>query len=211
MQLVRVLSSGPCTSAPAANANERANVGGDVKATVRKPRFATALLASFCLSVLLNGCSPDVRPGEAIKETPAPSADENLAGIEDSFSRMNYGDAATLAASGQQTFPGDARFHLAAARAQARLGDAEASAFALERARSAGLTDLQDALVDPAFDAVRGHPAFARFLTSPRATPPRRSGVAESESRIRAGDVEIIEGASGDYIRAGDVVLDTRQ
>ena len=48
---------------------------------------------------------------------------------------------------------------------------------------------------------------------SPRAAyRPRRAGKAPAAptSRIRAGDVEIIESADGDVIRAGDVVLDTR-
>lgn len=181
-----------------------------MKPTVRPARLAAALLASFCLPGLLTGCSRDARQGDVVHEASGASADKKLAEIERAFSRMNYGEAATLAASGQGAFPGDARFHLAAARAQARLGDAEASAFALERAHSAGLGDVQHALADPAFDTVRRHRAFARFATPPRATPTRGSVTVEPESRIRAGDVEIIEGPDGDYIRAGDVVLDTR-
>lgn len=182
-----------------------------MKPAVTKARFAAALLVSLCLSGLVTGCSRDAGQGEAVDDASAPSADEKLAGIENAFARMNYGEAAMLAASGQQAFPGDARLHLAAARAQARLGDAEASASALERARSAGLTDLKEALVDPAFETVRGHRAFARFATPPRETPERPRVAAGPQSRIRAGDVEIIEGADGDHIRAGDVVLDTRQ
>ncbi|MBD3572807.1 hypothetical protein EJ082_07465 [Brevundimonas diminuta] len=133
------------------------------------------------------------------------NADSRLAAIDDSLARMNYGEAARLAAEAQTQFPGDSRLHAAAARAQARLGDADASAAALQRAVAAGLPDVATLLADPAFDAVREHKAFAASRPRTAAKAP-----AAATSRIRAGDVEIIESADGDVIRAGDVVLDTR-
>lgn len=145
-------------------------------------------------------------------ETPAAEAaeaspDALLAAINDSLARMNYGEAARLATDAQSRFPGDHRLHAAAARAQARLGDAETAAVALERAVAAGLPNAADVLAEPAFDAVRDHRAFASYRTRFAAKPaPNR----QPASHIRAGDVEIIESAEGDVIRAGDVVLDTR-
>lgn len=160
--------------------------------------FSTAL-ATFGVAA----CNKPEAPSVAA----AASADARLAAIDDSLARMNYGEAARLAAEAQAQYPGDARLHAAAARAQARLGDAEASAAALERAVAAGLPNAANVLAEPAFDAVRGHKAFASYRTRLAAKPtPNR----QPTSHIRAGDVEIIESAQGDVIRAGDVVLDTR-
>lgn len=161
--------------------------------------LCSAALASFGLAA----CNkPEPPPASEAVEA---NADSRLAAIDDSLARMNYGEAARLAAAAQAQYPGDARLHAAAARAQARLGDAEASAAALQRAVAAGLPDVAALLADPAFDTVRDHQALAAYR-------PRRAAKAPAAptSRIRAGDVEIIESADGDVIRAGDVVLDTR-
>jgi len=161
--------------------------------------LCSAALASFGLAA----CNkPEAPPASEAAEA---NADSRLAAIDDSLARMNYGKAARLAAEAQAQYPGDHRLHAAAARAQARLGDADASAAALQRAVAAGLPDVRALLADPAFDTVRDHQALAAYR-------PRRAAKAPAAptSRIRAGDVEIIESADGDVIRAGDVVLDTR-
>lgn len=164
----------------------------------------SALLFSTALATFgVAACNKPEAPSVAA----AANADARLAAIDDSLARMNYGEAARLAAEAQAQYPGDARLHAAAARAQARLGDAEASAAALQRAVAAGLPDVAALLADPAFDAVRGHKAFAAYRPRLAAAPAQNHPPA---SRIRAGDVEIIESADGDVIRAGDVVLDTR-
>lgn len=158
--------------------------------------FSTAF-AAFGLSA----CNKPEAPSVAAEN----KADARLAAIDDALARMNYGEAARLAGEAQSQYPGDHRLHAAAARAQARLGDADASAAALQRAVAAGLTDVATLLADPAFDAVREHKAFALYRPRTASKVP-----AVATSHIRAGDVEIIESANGDVIRAGDVVLDTR-
>jgi len=185
--------------------------GEDVRFLSASARHGAAIVAAICTPFSPAGCSRDQADPEVSAPAPAASADDVLGRIDAAFSQMNYGQAAVLASSGQQAFPGNARIHIAAAKAQARLGDAEASASALERARDAGMSSLAEALADPAFDHVRNHRAFARFHTSTRAASLPASTPRKSESRIRAGDVEIIEGTGGDYVRAGDIVLDTRQ
>ncbi|MCV0388076.1 MAG: hypothetical protein K5821_17165, partial [Nitrobacter sp.] len=87
-------------------------------------RFGVAILAAICTSSILAGCSRDQDNPEVAAPAPAASADDVLGGINAALSQMNYGEAAKLATSSQQAFPGDARIHLAAAKAQARLGDA---------------------------------------------------------------------------------------
>lgn len=172
-----------------------------------KSRFS--LYAGLCAAVLgaslTAACDKVETPpaAEAAEATP----DALLGAVKNSLASMNYGEAARLAADAQTRFPGDHRLHAAAARAQARLGDAEASAAALERAVAAGLPNAADLLADPAFDAVRGHKAFASYRPRLAVAPAQNRQPA---SHIRAGDVEIIESADGDVIRAGDVVLDTR-
>lgn len=162
--------------------------------------LCSAALASFGLAA----CNKPEAPPAA--EAAEASADARLGAVNDSLARMNYGEAARLAAEAQSQFPGDHRLHAAAARAQARLGDADAAAAALTRAVAAGLPNAAEVLAEPAFDAVRDHKVFAAYR--PRAVAPKPA--PEPTSRIRAGDVEIIESANGDVIRAGDVVLDTR-
>ncbi|WP_433947312.1 hypothetical protein [Brevundimonas diminuta] len=166
-----------------------------------------ALLCSVALASFgLAACNPPATP--AASEAAEGGADARLSAVNDSLARMNYGEAARLAADAQTQFPGDPRLHAAAARAQARLGDAEAAAAALARAVAAGLPNAAEVLTDPAFDAVRDHRAFAAYRArSVAAAPTPRP---EPTSRIRAGDVEIVESAHGDVIRAGDLVLDTR-
>lgn len=172
-------------------------------------RVSAAVLATLCASLSTGGCSRD-RIDEAPAAAAPATADQLLSDIERAFAQMNFGEAASLSSAGQQSYPGDARLHLAAAKAHARLGDADASANAFERARATGLTEPAKALADPAFDSVRHHRAFGRFTSK---IPPTSAPVAVSgpDSHIRAGDVEIIESPDGDYIRAGDVVLDTRE
>ncbi|SJM62037.1 hypothetical protein FM111_08675 [Brevundimonas diminuta 3F5N] len=172
-----------------------------------KSRFNlyAGLCAAALAASLTAACEKVETPpvAEAAEATP----DALLGAVENSLASMNYGEAARLAAEAQARFPGDHRLHAAAARAQARLGDAEASAAALQRAVAAGLPNAADVLAEPAFDAVRDHRAFASYRTRLAAKPtPNR----QPTSHIRAGDVEIIESADGDVIRAGDVVLDTR-
>jgi hypothetical protein len=169
--------------------------------------FRFSLPALLCCGALaafgLTACNkPEAPPASEAAEA---NADSRLAAIDDSLARMNYGEAARLAAEAQAQYPGDHRMHAAAARTQARLGDADASAAALQRAVAAGLPDVAALLADPALAAVREHKAFAAYRPRTAAKAP-----AAATSRIRAGDVEIIESADGDVIRAGDVVLDTR-
>nr|WP_312295644.1 hypothetical protein [Brevundimonas diminuta] len=172
-------------------------------------KFRFNLYAGLCAAALAASltaaCDKVETPpvAEAAEATP----DALLGAVNNSLASMNYGEAARLAAEAQARFPGDHRLHAAAARAQARLGDAEASAVALERAVAAGLPNAADLLAEPAFDAVRGHKAFAAYRPHLPAAPKQDRQPA---SRIRAGDVEIVESADGDVIRAGDVVLDTR-
>jgi|GEM_PF-1571775 len=172
-------------------------------------KFRFNLYAGLCAAALAASltaaCDKVETPpvAEAAEATP----DALLGAVNNSLASMNYGEAARLAAEAQARFPGDHRLHAAAARAQARLGDAEASAVALERAVAAGLPNAADLLAEPAFDAVRGHKAFAAYRPHLPAAPQQDRQPA---SRIRAGDVEIVESADGDVIRAGDVVLDTR-
>ena len=172
-------------------------------------KFRFNLYAGLCAAALAASltaaCDKVETPpvAEAAEATP----DALLGAVNNSLASMNYGEAARLAAEAQARFPGDHRLHAAAARAQARLGDAEASAVALERAVAAGLPNAADLLAEPAFDAVRGHKAFAAYRPHLPAAPKQDRQPA---NRIRAGDVEIVESADGDVIRAGDVVLDTR-
>lgn len=162
--------------------------------------------AAILASSLASACNKaEEAPSTAEANT---NADSLLAAVNDSLSRMNYGEAARLATDAQAQFPGDYRLHAAAARAQARLGAAEASAAALERAVAAGLPNAAEVLAEPAFDTVRAHRAFASYRT--RTAVSGSSSPQRSTTHIRAGDVEIIESADGDVIRAGDVILDTR-
>lgn len=173
-----------------------------------KSRFG--LYATFCVATLgaslTAACEKVETPpvAEAVEATP----DTLLSAVNTSLASMNYGEAARLAAEAQARFPGDHRLHAAAARAQARLGDAEASAAALARAVAAGLPNAGEVLAEPAFDSVRDHRAFAAYRHQAAAAV--RTPKGQPTSHIRAGDVEIIESAHGDVIRAGDVVLDTR-
>lgn len=171
--------------------------------------FRLSFPALLCLAALassgLAACNKPETPPAA--EAAEASADARLGAVNDSLARMNYGEAARLAAEAQSHFPGDHRLHAAAARAQARLGDAEAAAAALTRAVAAGLPSPAEVLAEPAFDAVRDHKAFTAYR--PPLAAKAGASVAPT-SRIRAGDVEIIESADGDVIRAGDLVLDTR-
>lgn len=174
--------------------------------TATVSRFGAVALVLASAICALTACS---RPAEPSVEAGAATADARLAEIEAALAQMNYGEAAGKAREAQTAFPGDARLHLAAAKAEARLNDAEASAAALERARATGLSDVSGALNDPAFNDVRSHKAFAKFVR-PAPVAPSSALPRKPENRIRAGDVEIIESADGDYVRAGDVVLDTR-
>ena len=173
-----------------------------------KSRFG--LYATFCVTILgaslIAACEKVETPpvAEAVETTP----DTLLSAVNTSLASMNYGEAARLAAEAQARFPGDHRLHAAAARAHARLGDAEAAAATLERGVAAGLANAGEILAEPAFDSVRGHRAFAAYRS--QAIAAVRTTRERPTSHIRAGDVEIIESANGDVIRAGDIVLDTR-
>lgn len=175
-----------------------ANVAGWRQATI-----AVALVLG-----LTSACSREPIGREPSSAT---SESETAAVIEKALTDRNFGLAAENARAAQVAYPHSARMHLLAGMAEARLGNAGSAAAAFTRAVDAGLEDPERALADPAFDTVRGDPAFASVHKRLRPNPPRANReTPPSRDRVRAGDVEILEDESGTYVRAGDIVLDTR-
>lgn len=172
---------------------------------LKKIALALALTAS---ATALIACTNEPTQQAAAQPEVITSVDDMLADVNDQMARMNYGEAARAASKAQDIYPGDYRIHVAAARAQAMLNDPVASATAFERAVSTGLPEIAKVFAEPAFNNVRTHNAFAKYRT--RATATSAPLPRDTTSYIRSGDVEIIESASGDVIRAGDLVLDTR-
>lgn len=163
--------------------------------------------ALAAVAIMAGGCGKretTAAPSEAVA-----TADTALDEVEAALGQLNFGDAAAGARRAQQAFPGDVRIQLAAARAYGRLGDASASADALNRARAIAPVDIEAVVAEPAFASVRHEEAFAPFR---KISQPVRAAEARSqtEQRLRAGDVEIVETSRGDYVRAGDIVLDSR-
>lgn len=170
-------------------------------------KYAVVLALASSVAVVAACKKEDGQPVTTAQAVAAPSADSVLGAINDNLGRMNYGEAVRVAKEAQSLFPGDYRIHAAAARAQARLNDPIAAADAFERAVSTGMPEAAKVLAEPAFDTVRGHNAFASYRTR---TAQHRPLPRDTTSYVRSGDVEIIESANGDVIRAGDLVLDTR-
>lgn len=163
---------------------------------------------------LVAACSrnePVEAPPEA-HDAAAANPEVAMAAVRAAVGDQNLGDAAAKAKAAQSRFPADPRIHLLAAEVEARLGNAGNAAAAFRRATASGLKDPVQALRDPAFDTIRTSEPFQRLraeLVPARVTtvPQARPFAAES---VRAGDVEISSDATGDYVRAGDIVIDTR-
>lgn len=163
---------------------------------------------------LLFACSPD-SPADApvaVQDSVPKTPEEVMVAVQAAISEQNLGDAAAKAKAAQAQFPANPRIHLLAAEVEGQLGNAGNSVAAFRRALDSGLEEPIMALRAPAFDQVRDSETFrqlqtelapAKLTTAPRA---ERS----TTERVRAGDVEITTDATGDYVRAGDIVLDTR-
>lgn len=178
-------------------------------------RAATTLMFAILLSAS-GACTREPAAETSAGEPATAVVDplpQRLSDIRLAISEKNYGQAASDARSAQAMWPGDSRIHLLAAQAEAHLGNAGNAASAFQRAVDTGLVDPAQALTDPAFKGVRQSDPFrdlrARLIPA-RHSRPTSSVEAEGGERIRAGDVEILSDGSGDYVRAGDVVLDTR-
>ncbi len=152
-------------------------------------------------------------PGQAGASEPASVVARKLDAIKAALQARNLGVARDLSRQAQGEFPTDPEVHLARSRIEAEIGNAGDSAAAFLLALDNGLVDPAKALADPVFDPVRDGPAFepvhramadGEQLSTGRksAAPPRVT------SRLKAGDVEIVETESGASIRAGDVHLD---
>jgi hypothetical protein len=175
--------------------------------TTRRP---TAIYTAILLLALIAGCSP-----EPASEAPvAPVA--VVADVQNTLSKLrlaladkNYGSAAAQAKAAQTTFPNDPQVHLLAAEAEGHLGNAGNSAAAFQRAIDTGLAEPEKALAAAAFQDVRNTPPFDRIRSSLSRVEASRSPqltASDRTDRIRAGDVEV----GGDYVRAGDIVIDNR-
>ncbi len=148
----------------------------------------------------------------------ASTADDAVEAAKAALMAQNLGLAADLAAKGQTQFPRDNRLHLLRAQAEARLGNAGDSAGAFLLALDTGLAESAQALNASDFDDVRDSkpfvPVLARLGSLSSANPAsaarleRRAAPPRVTSRVRAGDVEIIETTDGASVRAGDVRLD---
>ena len=156
---------------------------------------------------LASACSAE----QGVKEAPTAATEaERAAEIEKALTDRNFGLAAENAKAAQGAYPQSARVHLLAAMAEARLGNAGNAAAAFERSVDAGLEDAEQALANQAFDTVRNDPAFAPVRNRLRPSRTSASPTRSARDNVRAGDVEIVEDESGTYVRAGDIVLDTR-
>lgn len=188
-----------------------------MRSTKTPVRVATLVIAAVL--PLMTGCSeqPVTPTSASIAEAEADVANTlqpTLSNIRLAISEKNYGSAATQAKTAQLTYPNEPQVHILAAEAEAYLGNAGNAAAAFQRAIDSGLTEPAEALSAAAFDDVRNSEPFARLrasLTPVRATSSAPKPSSSSSDRVRAGDVEIITDETGDYIRAGDLVLDTRQ
>lgn len=173
-----------------------------------------AIMVAAALPVLM-ACSPepavDSDVGASVAMTDLP---QTLTGIRLDLAERNYGSAAAKAKTAQAVFPGEPEIHLLAAQAEAHLGNAGNAAAAFKRAMDSGLTDPANALANAAFNGVRGSEPFARLrrdLAAGRQASSATGDTPADRDHIRAGDVEIIADETGDYVRAGDVVLDLRK
>ena len=177
---------------------------------IRAHRLALAVTLG---ALAVSGCnqlgSPaDAEGAQSEKAAPAdPSFDAAMAA-------HNFGQAVQMAALAQAAHPEDPATHLQRAQAEAAKGDAKASATAFLQALAAELPDAKAALAEPVFDSVRNSQPFravkaAMAPETPAKTAPAASTVRQRapETRIRAGNVEIVEGPNGGVVRAGDVVL----
>ena len=178
------------------------------------PGRLAAIMVAIALP-LAGGCSEQPAPtSQANLPDASDTMQQTLSSVRLALSEKNYGSAATQAKAAQSAFPNDPQVHLLAAQAEAHLGNAGNAATAFQRAIDAGLTEPSAALSNAAFNGVRNSEPFARLrsdLAPVRAAASTRPTAPTSSDRIRAGDVEIITDETGDYVRAGDVVLDTRQ
>jgi hypothetical protein len=170
-----------------------------------------ALLTALAL-VGLAACSPE--PAATTAFEPASASDpigQRLTAVRLALSDRNYGRAASLARSAQQAFPLDNQVHLLAAQSEAYLGNAGNAASAFQTAIDTGLTEPAYALSHAAFDGVRPTRSFDHIRAELSSAPsPRQADASVRPDHIHTGDVEILSDGTGDYIRAGDVVLDTR-
>lgn len=188
------------------------------------PRFACTLL--FVTGALISGCSEQMIPGNkskvaapsaTVQDAPAPTAEAQAptadvhAQIKAALDAKNYGQAAELAKAAQASHPTDSQIFLLAATAEAHLGNAGNAATAFQHAIDNGLVDPMKELSDKAFDEVRGSEPFQRIRSRLVTASAGKTYRARTPvDRIRAGDVEIVEG-DHEHIRAGDIVLDTRR
>lgn len=176
-------------------------------------KLLSVLIAAGATSLLL-ACSPDSSTeAPAATQGQASGAPESvMAAVRGAVGDQNLGDAAVLVKAAQSQFPTDPRIHLLAAEVEARLGNAGNSAAAFRRALDSGLDEPIEALRASAFDPVRGSATFRQLQTE--LAPGKLSMTPRAErsptERVQAGDVKIITDATGDYVRAGDIVLDTR-
>lgn len=172
-------------------------------------RARSASVAGWFVLALMVACSPE--PPEPAAQT---SADGIVAEIQSALDAKNFGQAADQAKAAQAVHPANPAVHLLAAQSEAQLGNAGNAATAFGRAMDSGLENAERELQKAAFDQVRSAPAFQPIRDRLRpavasASSTQQRPVMDRES-VRAGDVEIIEDGSGTYVRAGDIVLDTR-
>lgn len=174
-------------------------------------RGRSSLFLAGLATALLSACSPT--PVEQASGDAEQSLDDAIGAIRSAMNAGNFGLAAAQAKAAQQAQPHSALVHLLAAQAEGQLGNAGNSAIAFGRALDAGLENPDQALADPAFDSVRAtsvfEPVRRRLGAAVRVTTGATTPVRERDA-VRAGNVEIIEDESGAYVRAGDIVLDTR-
>lgn len=177
--------------------------------------WRTAAIMVAAALPFLAACSAEPAADSDIGEVAvAPDLSQTLSNIRLDLADRNYGSAAAKAKTAQVTFPAEPEIHLLAAHAEAHLGNAGNAAVAFQRAIDAGLTAPANALSNAAFNGVRGSEPFARLrreLAASRRTPSAGPSTPAEREHIRAGDVEIITDETGDYVRAGDVVLDLRE
>lgn len=178
------------------------------------PARLVALLLAIALPIATACSEQPADTEQASMAVTTTTLEQTLGSVRLALSERNYGSAATQAKAAQNAFPDEPQAHLLAAQAEAYLGNAGNAAVAFQKAIDAGLDEPAVALSNAAFNSVRSSEPFARLrsdLTPARAAAPTPPNAPTSSDRIRAGDVEIIADETGDYVRAGDVVLDTRQ
>lgn len=177
--------------------------------------WRTAAIMVAAAFPFLTACSPEPAADSTVGASAAtPDLTQTLSSIRLDLTERNYGSAAAKAKAAQVTFAAEPEIHLLAAQAEAHLGNAGNSAAAFKRAMDSGLTDPANALANAAFNGVRGSEPFARLrrdLAAGRLASPATGVTPADRDHIRAGDVEIIADETGDYVRAGDVVLDLRK